>query len=58
MRTASARLPPPARAIASRLRRHCRVWSAGVEPTISPVSGSSGICPEQNRRFPVRTAWL
>src|SRR3954470_9495639 len=58
MRTASPRLAPAAAHTARRFSRHCLAWSPGVPPTSSPVSASSGICPEQNSRPPALTAWL
>src|SRR4051812_36434710 len=58
MRTASERLAPAAAQTVRRFSRHWRACSPGVPPTSSPVSASSGICPEQNSSPPALTAWL
>src|SRR3954470_2503203 len=57
-RTASTSAAPAAEQTASRFSRQRRACSAGVVPTSSPLSGSSGICPEQNSSPPWLTAWL
>src|SRR5215218_11519611 len=58
MRTASARLPPAAAQTAERFSRQRRAWPGASSFTSSPLEGSSGIWPEQNRRSPVLIAWL
>ena len=58
MRSARASVVPAASHTARRFSRQRRACSAALAPTISPVCGSSGICPEQNSNSPKRTAWL
>src|SRR4051812_44273027 len=57
-RTASSSVAPAAAHTALRFSRHWTACSAGVCPTSSPESGSSGIWPEQNRSPAAETAWL
>src|SRR3954452_2031508 len=55
--TTSSRPAPAALSTAVTLRRTCAVCSATVVPTISPVSGSKGSCPETCRTGPLRMPW-
>src|SRR5919108_3660848 len=57
IRTASPSDAPAAAHTVARLSRQRPACSAGDVPTSSPESGSSGICPEQNRKPPARMAW-
>ena len=62
MRSARSSVVPAAAQTALRFSRQRRACSAAVAPTISPLAGSSGICPEQNSSSPAvridETAWL
>src|SRR3954447_9382841 len=56
-RTASESCAPAATATTARFSRQRRACSPGESPTSSPLSGSSGIWPEQNRKPRDFTAW-